>query len=93
MPDRGRRKALAGYVTAKGNYYFAAAFVNRAWGELMGQAFVMPAGQPRPAAAGAALDPVKRSSKPECARTLIPGRGRQAPADPGKSAEGRGRTS
>jgi hypothetical protein len=40
--DRGRRKALAAYVTAKDNYYFAASFVNRVWGELMGQAFVTP---------------------------------------------------
>jgi hypothetical protein len=40
--DRARRKALAAYVTAKDNYYFAAAFVNRVWGELMGQAFVTP---------------------------------------------------
>src|SRR5260370_18786511 len=42
LSDRGRRKALAGYVTASDNYYFSAAFVNRVWGELMGQAFVMP---------------------------------------------------
>jgi hypothetical protein len=42
LSDRGRRKALAGYVTASDNYYFSAAFANRVWGELMGQAFVMP---------------------------------------------------
>jgi hypothetical protein len=42
LSDRARRKALAGYVTASDNYYFSAAFVNRVWGELMGQAFVMP---------------------------------------------------
>jgi hypothetical protein len=42
LSDRARRKALAKYVTARENYYFAAAFVNRAWGELMGQAFVTP---------------------------------------------------
>jgi hypothetical protein len=29
-------------VTAPDNYYFSAAFVNRVWGELMGQAFIMP---------------------------------------------------
>jgi hypothetical protein len=40
--DRARRKALAGYVTAADNYYFSAAFVNRVWAELMGQAFVTP---------------------------------------------------
>jgi hypothetical protein len=42
LSDRGRRKALAKFVTAGDNYYFSAAFVNRVWGELMGQAFVMP---------------------------------------------------
>ena len=42
VSDRVRRKALAGYVTAKDNYYFSASFVNRVWGELMGQAFVSP---------------------------------------------------
>lgn len=42
LSDQARRKALAGYVTAKDSYYFAAAFVNRTWGEMMGQAFVMP---------------------------------------------------
>ena len=42
LSDRARRKALAGYVTAKDNYYFSAAFVNRVWGELLGQAFVTP---------------------------------------------------
>ncbi len=40
--DGERRKALADYVTAKDNYWFAAAFVNRVWGELMGQAFYQP---------------------------------------------------
>jgi hypothetical protein len=42
LGDKARRKALAKYVTGKDNYYFSAAFVNRTWGELMGQAFVMP---------------------------------------------------
>ncbi len=40
--DAERRKALAEFVTAKDNYWFAAAFVNRVWGELMGQAFYQP---------------------------------------------------
>jgi hypothetical protein len=39
-PDRVRRNALADKVTAKDNYYFAAAFVNRVWGQLLGQPFV-----------------------------------------------------
>jgi len=40
--DLQRRKALAERVTAKENYWFAAAFVNRTWAELMGQGFNMP---------------------------------------------------
>jgi hypothetical protein len=40
--DAERRKALAAYVTDKNNYWFSAAFVNRTWGELMGQGFYNP---------------------------------------------------
>jgi hypothetical protein len=40
--DSDRRKALADWVTAEDNYWFAAAFANRIWGELMGQAFYQP---------------------------------------------------
>ncbi len=39
--DTERRQSLADAIT-KDNYYFAAAFVNRMWGELMGQAFSQP---------------------------------------------------
>src|SRR5262249_23803678 len=39
--DEQRRKTLADLVT-KDNYWFAAAFVNRIWGDLMGQAFCQP---------------------------------------------------
>jgi hypothetical protein len=42
LGDLARRKALADAITAKENYWFAAAFVNRMWGELMGQAFYQP---------------------------------------------------
>lgn len=42
LSDKARREALANYVTSKENYYFAAAFVNRLWGELIGQPFVQP---------------------------------------------------
>lgn len=42
QPDKERRAALANYLTAKDNYWFAAAYVNRMWGELMGQAFYQP---------------------------------------------------
>jgi hypothetical protein len=40
--DLERRKALADAVVSKEDYWFAGAFVNRMWGELMGQAFTMP---------------------------------------------------
>lgn len=40
--DRQRRQALAKAITDKDNYWFAAAFVNRMWGELLGQAFYQP---------------------------------------------------
>ncbi len=39
LSDRDRRQALADVVVDKQNYWFAAAFVNRVWGELMGQSF------------------------------------------------------
>jgi hypothetical protein len=37
--DHDRRKALADYLTADDNYWFAAAYVNRIWNTLLGQAF------------------------------------------------------
>jgi hypothetical protein len=37
-----RREPLADWITSKDNYWFAAAFVNRVWGELMGQGFYQP---------------------------------------------------
>jgi len=40
--DADRRKALADTIASKENYWFAAALVNRLWGELMGQAFRQP---------------------------------------------------
>lgn len=42
LGDQRRREALAAAVTSKDNPWFAAAFVNRVWGELMGQAFYTP---------------------------------------------------
>jgi hypothetical protein len=39
LSDRERRQALADMVVDKQNHWFAAAFVNRVWGELMGQSF------------------------------------------------------
>jgi len=40
--DVQRRKLLADLITSRDNYWFSAAFVNRLWGELMGQAFYQP---------------------------------------------------
>jgi hypothetical protein len=40
--DEERRKALADFITHPSNYWFAAAFVNRTWAELMGQGFYQP---------------------------------------------------
>src|SRR5581483_10159127 len=42
LSDVKRRQALAEAITGKDNPWFAAAFVNRMWGELMGQAFYTP---------------------------------------------------
>jgi hypothetical protein len=42
LGDKERRKALANAMVDKSNYWFAGAFVNRMWGELMGQSFYEP---------------------------------------------------
>ncbi|HEX4591738.1 MAG TPA: DUF1549 domain-containing protein, partial [Gemmataceae bacterium] len=42
LSDEQRRADLADQVTSPDNFWFAAAFVNRTWGELMGQAFAEP---------------------------------------------------
>jgi hypothetical protein len=42
LGDVGRRKALADSIVDKANYWFAGAFVNRIWGQLMGQGFYQP---------------------------------------------------
>jgi hypothetical protein len=42
LNDEARRKALADQITSKDNPWFAAAFVNRMWGEFMGQSFYSP---------------------------------------------------
>src|SRR5262249_13233654 len=41
-PDLERRRDLARALTAQDNYWFAGAYVNRIWGELMGQSFYEP---------------------------------------------------
>lgn len=40
--DKDRRTALADAIVSKENPWFAGAFVNRIWGELMGQSFYTP---------------------------------------------------
>ena len=42
LSDLDRRKALAEQIVSKDDPWFAGAFVNRIWGELMGQAFYQP---------------------------------------------------
>src|SRR5262249_32347875 len=42
LDDKERRRALADFVTSRDNYWFAGAYVNRLWGELMGQSFYQP---------------------------------------------------
>lgn len=41
-PDEERRAALARWITAKDNFWFSAAFVNRVWADLLGQGFYQP---------------------------------------------------
>ena len=42
LSDLDRRKSLARYITAPENPWFAKAFVNRLWGQLVGEGFYMP---------------------------------------------------
>lgn len=64
LGDKERRQELARVVTDKNNHWFAAAYVNRTWGELMGQAFYQPIddmGPLKEAALGAVLARVSAS--------------------------------
>lgn len=40
--DNTRRNALSTYITSKSNPWFAKAFVNRIWAEMLGEGFYMP---------------------------------------------------
>jgi hypothetical protein len=42
MKDLDRRKELAKLLTAKDNKWFSRAYVNRIWGEMLGEGFFMP---------------------------------------------------
>lgn len=42
LSDQDRRQALANVIVDQKNYWFAAAYINRIWCELMGQAFYQP---------------------------------------------------
>ncbi len=58
LTDERRRTSFAASMTSRDNPYFAAAFVNRIWGELLGQSFYMPIddlGQQREAYAPAVI--------------------------------------
>lgn len=57
--DLERRRALAVYLTSKENPWFAKAFVNRVWAELVGEGFYEPVddmGPDRPCSAPETLD-------------------------------------
>lgn len=42
LPDRRRREALADWITSEENPWFARAFVNRIWAEMIGKGFYEP---------------------------------------------------
>jgi hypothetical protein len=54
--DLDRRRSLADAIVSKSNPWFAAAYVNRIWGELMGQAFYQPVDD---------LGPLKEATMPD----------------------------
>lgn len=59
LSDQDRRTSLANYITSPDNPWFAKAFVNRIWAQLVGEGFYMPVddiGPERTATAPAALD-------------------------------------
>lgn len=59
MEDEDRRELLAKFVTSPTNPWFAKSFVNRMWGELLGEGFYMPIddlGPERKPRMGKALD-------------------------------------
>jgi hypothetical protein len=58
LTDKARRRALADAIVSKKNCWFAASYVNRIWGELMGQSFYQPVddmGPGKPAVFGSVL--------------------------------------
>lgn len=59
LGDLERRQSLARYITSTDNSWFAKAFVNRIWGQMLGEGFYMPIddmGPERTATYPAALD-------------------------------------
>lgn len=59
MEDEDRRELIAKFITSPTNPWFAKSFVNRLWGELLGEGFYMPIddmGPERKPRMGAALD-------------------------------------
>ena len=57
LSDGQRRASLANSIVARDNPWFAGAFVNRIWGEFMGQSFYMPIDD---------LGPQRKRSCPKC---------------------------
>lgn len=64
LSDVDRRVALARYITANDNPWFARAFVNRVWAQLMGEGFVMPVDD---------MGPERTPRHPEVLETLAAG--------------------
>jgi len=62
LDDRARRQALADAVTADDNHWFAAAYVNRVWNELMGRSFYPHVDD---------LGPMKEVTMPETLLALV----------------------
>jgi Protein of unknown function (DUF1549)/Protein of unknown function (DUF1553) len=66
VTDAERRQQLAEAIAGPQNFWFAAAFVNRTWGEFMGQSFSMPVddlGPGRPVVMPAVLTRLSASFK------------------------------
>jgi Protein of unknown function (DUF1549)/Protein of unknown function (DUF1553) len=64
LPDAERRKSLAEAIVSRDNPWFAAAYVNRIWGELLGQSFYQPVDD---------LGPEKETVMPEVIARLAGG--------------------
>jgi hypothetical protein len=96
LNDKERRAALAASVIDKKNYWFAGAYVNRMWGELMGQSFYQPVDDMGPLKEAVFPEVLARLSAgfratdydiKEMYRTILNTRAYQRQIRPGESAE------